>query len=429
MRIWILNHYASPPDRPAGTRHYDFGRVLARQGHDVTIFASSFSHFSRREERLRPGERIRAEIVDGVRFVWIRTCSYSGNDRRRVRNMAGYALGALRAQRRFPRPDVVVGSSVHLAAAAAALLIGKLRRVPFVFEVRDLWPRALIDIGKLPERSAAARVLTLLERFLYRRARMVICLLPLATDYIRGHGVPAERIAYVPNGIADAPSGITDAPDGIAGASPAAGPGGDDAAALVQRILDERRAGRLVAGYVGSHGPVNGVDILVESARELRDRADGQVTIVFVGDGPDKVRCERLASDHGLANVLFWPPVPKRAVPGVLEALDVTLFCLRDPAVYKYGLSCNKLFDYLASGRPVVSVCAIPDCPVSASGGGVCVPCASPGAVADALLRMRALGDAGRRGMGEHGRAWVQQNHGATALAGRFLDALTQARR
>jgi len=415
MRIWILNHYASPPDMPAGTRHYEFGRVLAQQGHEVTIFASSFSHFSRREERLRPGERTRVEHVDGVRFVWIRTCSYAGNDRRRVQNMAGYALGALRAQRRFPRPDVVVGSSVHLAAAAAALLIGKLRRTPFVFEVRDLWPRALIDIGKLRERSAAARALTMLERFLYRRAGMVICLLPLATDYIMGHGVPAERIAYVPNGIADA--------------SPAAGPASSDAAALVRRIQAERRAGRLVAGYVGSHGPVNGLDILVESARQLRDRADGQVTVVFVGDGPDKARCERLARDYGLANVLFWRPVPKRAVPGVLEALDVTLFCLRDPAVYKYGLSCNKLFDYLASGRPVVSVCAIADCPVSASGGGVCVPCESPDAVADALLRMRALGDAGRRGMGEQGRTWVRQNHGATALAGRFLDALTRARR
>jgi glycosyltransferase involved in cell wall biosynthesis len=414
MRIWILNHYASPPDRPAGTRHYEFGRVLAQQGHDVTIFASSFSHFSRREERLRPGERMRVEYVDGVRFVWIRTCSYAGNDRRRVRNMAGYALGALRAQRRFPRPDVVVGSSVHLAAAAAALLIGKLRRTPFVFEVRDLWPRALIDIGKLRERSVAARALTMLERFLYRRAGMVICLLPLAADYIMGHGVPAERIAYVPNGIADA--------------SPAAGPASSDAAALVRRIQAERQAGRLVAGYVGSHGPVNGLDILVESARRLRDRADGQVTIVFVGDGPDKARCERLARDYDLANVLFWRPVPKRAVPGVLEALDVTLFCLRDPAVYKYGLSCNKLFDYLASGRPVVSVCAIADCPVSASGGGVCVPCESPDAVADALLRMRALGDAGRRGMGEQGKAWVRQNHGATALAGRFLDALTRAR-
>src|SRR6266700_4270543 len=99
MRIWILNHYASPPDRPAGTRHYELGRLLAGWGHDVTIFASSFSHFSRAEERLAPGERMRAQVVDGVRFVWIRTTPYSGNDHRRVLNLVSYAAGAVRAQR------------------------------------------------------------------------------------------------------------------------------------------------------------------------------------------------------------------------------------------------------------------------------------------------------------------------------------------
>jgi glycosyltransferase involved in cell wall biosynthesis len=415
MRIWILNHYASPPDQPAGTRHYDFGRVLASQGHDVTIFASSFCHFSRREERLRPGERIRAEYVDGVRFVWIRTASYTGNDHRRLLNMMSYALGVLVAQRRFRRPDVVVGSSVHLAAVGAALLIGKLRRVPFVFEVRDLWPRALIDMGALRERGAAARLLTMLERFLYRRADLVICLLPLATDYLLGCGVPADKIIYVPNGIADYDL------DGR--------PPGRAAAAVAQRIRQQRESGSLVAGYVGSHGHINGVDFLVETARELRDRGEEQIAIVFVGEGSEKERCQRLSRAYDLANISFWPPVPKYAVPAVLDALDVTLFALRDPSIFKYGLSCNKLFDYLASGRPVVSACAIADCPVSVSGGGMCVPSQSPGAMADALQQMAELGEAGRHALGAHGRNWVYQEHGATALAGRFLEALSRARR
>jgi glycosyltransferase involved in cell wall biosynthesis len=415
MKIWILNHYASPPDRPAGTRHYEFGRVLAGQGHDVTIFASSFCHFSRQEERLRTGERIRVEDIDGVRFVWIRTIPYARNDHRRVQNMLSYALGAVLAQRRFPRPDVVVGSSVHLAAAAAAYLIGTVRRAPFVFEVRDLWPRTLIDMGALPERSAVARLLTILERFLYRRARMVISLLPHATDYIMGLGIPADKIAYVPNGIADDRPGIR----------PASG----DAAALVERIQEQRKAGCMVAGYVGSHARANGVDVLVEAARELRSRGEQQIAFIFVGEGPEKERCVRLARDYGLANILFCRPVPKYAVPAVLDALDVMLFSLRDIPVFKYGLSSNKLFDYLASGRPVVSACAVADSPVTVSRGGICVPSESPAAVADALAEMAALGDAGRRVVGERGRRWVYQNHGATALAGRFLDALTRAQR
>jgi glycosyltransferase involved in cell wall biosynthesis len=415
MRIWILNHYASPPDRPSGTRHYDLGRILVSQGHDVTIFASSFSHHSLREERLARHQWMRAEFVDGVRFVWIRTMPYARNDHRRALNMMSYAVRVVLAQRQFARPDVVVGSSVHLAAAAAALLIGRARRTPFVFEVRDLWPRTLIDMGMLRERGAVARLLTMLERFLYRRAGVVITLLPHAAEYIVGHGIPKEKIVYVPNGIVDC--------------APGSPPASSDAAALVTWMRQERAAGRLVAGYIGSHGRANGVDILVEAARELRDHGEDRIAFVFVGAGPEKERCQRLARDYHLANVIFWRPVPKHAVPALLEGLDVMLFSLRDIPVFRYGLSSNKLFDYLASGRPVVSACAVKDNPVSASGGGICVPPESPNAVADALREMGALGDAGRRVIGERGRTWVYQNHGATALAGRFLEALIQALR
>ena len=190
-----------------------------------------------------------------------------------------------------------------------------------------------------------------------------------------------------------------------------------------------RRDGFLVAGYVGSHTQSNGLDTLIEAARVLRDRRAGKVAIVFVGDGPQKAECKRLALDHGLSNVFFHDPVPKSAVPAVLDALDVTLFSVRDIPVFKYGLSCNKLFDYLASGRPVVSASPVGDTPVSISGGGISVPSGRPDAIADALLRLEALSDAGRREMGERGRRWVYQHHGSTALAGRFLEALTEAER
>ena len=413
VRIWILNHYASPPDQPAGTRHYDLSRVLARQGHDVTIFASGFSHLTLREERLRRNERVRIEYFDGVRFVWVRAMPYSGNDGRRALNMLSYATSAIRAQRQMTRPDVVIGSSVHLAAVAAACLIGGVRRVPFVFEVRDLWPQTLIDMGALKEYSVMTWALRVLERFLYNRARVVISLLPKASEYITLRGIPSEKIVYVPNGIADYDEGI---------------PCLDDKATeLVTRIEEWRLAGFLVAGYVGSHVRANSIDTLIEGARTLHDRGVRHIAFVFVGDGVEKERNEQLAQQHGLRNVIFWQSLPKRSVPAVLKALDITLFSLRDIAVFKYGLSCNKLFDYLASGRPIVSACAIENMPVRASGGGICVPSGSPEAIADALVGLASMGAAGRRAMGERGRLWVYRNHGATALAGRFLDALSAA--
>ena len=110
----------------------------------------------------------------------------------------------------------------------------------------------------------------------------------------------------------------------------------------------------MVARYVGSHGAANGVEVLVWAAAVLRDRDVDDIALVLVGDGPEKSRCEKLAASLGLTNVMFSPPVPKHAVPGVLQALDVTLFCLRDLPVFRYRLSSNKLFDHLGGGRPVV---------------------------------------------------------------------------
>lgn len=414
MRIWVLNHYASPPDRPAGTRHYDFGRVLRRQGHEVTIFASSFSHHSLREERLRRGEWMRPELVKGVRFVWLRTWPYRRNDHHRALNMLSYTMGVLAVQHRFRRPDVVVGSSVHLGAAAAAWAIGAIRRVPFAFEVRDLWPQALIDMGALRDRSTAARVLRSLERFLYRRAHLVISLLPGATEYLAQAGVPPGKIVYVPNGIAD--PGPAPAQLSFAGA------------AVLDRIEQQRRSGRMVAGYTGAHGLANGLGVLVHAARTLRERAVGGIALVFVGDGPAKAECQRLAAEYGLANVIFCPPVPKQDVPAVLRSLDVALFPLLDSSVARYGLSSNKLFDYLGNGLPVLCCCGVSGSPVQASGGGICVA-AEPEAVADALMQLATMGQAARQAMGERGRHWVHEHHLVSGLASRFAQALSGIQR
>ncbi|HEY5990409.1 MAG TPA: glycosyltransferase, partial [Streptosporangiaceae bacterium] len=138
-----------------------------------------------------------------------------------------------------------------------------------------------------------------------------------------------------------------------------------------------------------------------------------------------KGECEQLAARHGLTNVLFCPPVPKQAVPAVLQVLDVALFPLLDGSVARYGLSSNKLFDYLASGLPVVCCCGATDNPVRASGGGICVPAGDAQAIADALMALHAMGADARRVMGERGRSWVYEHHGVTGLAGRFAQALS----
>ena len=185
MNIWIFNHYAITPDMPGGTRHYDLSRELLKEGYNVTIFASSFNYVTRREERLKGGESFRLEWVKGIRYVWLKTFPYLKSDWRRVLNWLSYAVRVIFFSIKIKeKPDVIIGSSVHLFAPLAAYALSRLKRSKFIFEVRDLWPQTLIDIGSISKNHPLIIFFRFLERFLYRNADKIINLLPNAGDYI-----------------------------------------------------------------------------------------------------------------------------------------------------------------------------------------------------------------------------------------------------
>ena len=190
QRIWIVNHYASPPDEPAGTRHFSLARELIARGHAVTIFAAGFGHDSGREKRLAFGSLYRVERFDGVRFVWLRTFPYRRSDWRRQVNMLSFLAVFIVVQVRERRPDVVIGSTVHPFAAFGGWLAAGLRGARFAFEIRDLWPQTLVDLGAIDVGSPGERLLRALEAFLVRRAFAVIALMPGVKDYLAGRDLP-----------------------------------------------------------------------------------------------------------------------------------------------------------------------------------------------------------------------------------------------
>ena len=277
MNIWILNHYATPPDTPGGTRHYDFARELVKQKHQVTIFASAFSHRTRKEERLKREQSYRREKINGVEFVWLRTSPYyGGNDWRRVVNMLSYAFRIVPLGLRLKeRPDVILASSPHPFAGLAGWLLAKFKKAAFIFEVRDLWPLTFVEIGGYSNRSPAVKIIGMLEKFLYRRAERIIVLLPKASDYIAGLGIPANKIAYIPNGVSLELFSNTAAklPKG-----------------LDKLISSLKLHGRYLVDYAGSHGIADGLDTLLETAKLLQDRGVYKIHFLMVGNGPEKGR-------------------------------------------------------------------------------------------------------------------------------------------
>lgn len=400
--LWILNHYAAPPDAGAGTRHHDLAAELADRGIRTTIFASAFSHFTGRH-RLGRRDLIRRERFGRVLFVWLRTVSYRGNSWRRTANMVSYLVMVLAAQALFRRPDVVIGSSVHPLAALAGYLVARVRAARFLYEVRDLWPQTLIDIGALSPRSAQARLLRRLEAFLVHHAERVITVLPEMPRYLAEQGLPTSHVVYIPNGVnrAEPPAGLGSLPD------------------EVRRPLEAWRAeGRFIAIYAGSHGLVNGLDVLLDAASLLGE--DERIQLVLAGDGPNKAALVDRSRDLGLRNVAFLEPVAKSSVQAMLSLADATIFHLADAPVFSYGISSNKLFDYLASGRPVVFACHSSNNPVSDADAGRCVRPQDPAALAHALRELAATDPSVRAAMGQRGRRYVEEHHSIQALAERL---------
>jgi glycosyltransferase involved in cell wall biosynthesis len=397
VRIWIFNHHALTPEQGGGTRHYDYARQLIARGYDVTIFASSFHYATNREFKVYPdgGDYLR-ENCDGVDFVWIRTRPYRGNSIGRVVNMIDYMLKAERIAKKEieERPDIVIGSSVHLFAVLAAYRCAGHYRVPFVMEVRDLWPRTLIDMG-MWKWHPFILLLGWLERFLYRRADAVITNLPYASEYISKY-VPEEKIHWLANGVdLSRNSGIA------------------------PYRFEE---GRFHVLYAGAIGKANQIETLIHAAEKLKNE---KIDIHILGEGPERERLEAYVEAAGLKHVFFHGAVDKQQAISMINGADLLYFPLADSPVFRYGIASNKLFDYLAAGRPVLFASNAANNPIEEAGAGISVPAEDPGAVAEAVLKVFNMPPEQREGLGRNGYEYVRRHYDMRKLAAEFEKVLS----
>ncbi|MBT8080433.1 MAG: glycosyltransferase family 4 protein [Gammaproteobacteria bacterium] len=399
--LWI-NQFALLPGDGGGTRHFELGRELAGKGWRVTILASDL-HLHRRQYSHRDSGDDRQTIyteVDGVRIGWVWAARYQRNDWRRAWNWLTFYRSVVREYARSnEKPDIVIGSSPQLLAAAAGRRVARKLGVPFVFEVRDLWPESLLAAGG--RRGMAYHLLARLASRLYDSADTILVLARGSRDYLIEQGVPARKIAYVPNGV--------------------------DINLVTPAAACERSADKpFTLIYAGAHGPANGLDRVVEAAAMLGRSAN--VRILLVGDGPIKNDLREEAGRRHLANVEFHEPVSKFRLAEMLRQADAGLMVLRDAPLFSFAVSPNKLFDYLAAGLPVV--CNVPGDVaqmVDSAAAGIQAQDTSAAALAAAISKMASLTLEQRRQMGVSGRKWVATEHSREVL-GENLHALLRAR-
>lgn len=387
--VLIVHQFAIPPTRSGGTRHHALAKGLVEKGFEVVVMASSSGY-----GLAGGGQAAAEETLEGVRYLYVRQNTTSASFGRRFVGMLEFASRVLGARKRLAStPDIVLGSSPSLFGAFAAALLARRLRIPFVLEVRDLWPLSLVEILRMSAWHPVVLAMKAIERWLYRSAEAVVSPLEHAADHIQRVAGKPCRVVVLPNGID--PRLWNE----------------------VSMEASERLGKRFTAVYAGSHGPPNALDVYVEAARCLRDCGETDIAIRLVGDGIDRQRLIDKAKTLGLDNIEFGPPIPKQEMGEVLRAADAFLINIPDSPLYVYGFSPNKVFDYMYAGRPLVMGTAVQRNPVSRSGGGVVIPPNDPEAVAHALTALRDLDDETRRQMGERARHYVLEHHNMERLS------------
>lgn len=392
MKIWIINHYALSPESAGGTRHYDFASRLSEQGHDVLIIASSFNHWTKKDEHCQNKEVFSLNQKKKVSFLWLKTPPYAGNLGRFV-NMLVFSWRVMRGVglKETPRPDVIIGSSPHLFAAQASLWLARKLNSSFVLEIRDLWPQSLIDLGSFPTWHPMVKILLSLEKSLYKNSDHIVTLLPGAISHISDLSKSSsDKITWIPNGVE-----LVKIP--------------------AQKTIKNNDINVV---YAGSHGLANDLDNILDAIEILeREACVKNLKFSFYGRGPDKKRLQDRAEQMGLKSLCFYPAIPKEDIYNVLQIADFFIVSLKDSPLYKYGISLNKLYDFLAMSKPVVMAGSPQNNPVLESGAGLVAPPGNPSAMAEALKKMVSMPHEQRTEIGKKGREFVSCHHDIKSLA------------
>ena len=381
-------------------RQFEIGRELTRLGLTVVVISGSYSHLFARQPAATGAYTL--EDLDGLTYCWVRVPKYArAMSLGRVLSMFMFMVRLYRLPaRRLPAPDAIVVSSPSLFPILPAGRWARRRRIPLVFEVRDLWPLTLQELGGLSRWHPLVAVMRWFEGRAYATADRVVSVLPAAGAHLIARGMAPAKLAIIPNGVSA---------DALL----------EPVAAAPEAVRAEAARSPFTVGFVGTLGVANALEALIGAARLL---AGEDVRFVLVGQGPEAERLQALAAD--LPNVAFVGAVPKPDVPATLRVFDACYVGYHRSPLYRFGISPNKVFDYMAASRPIILAAEAANDVVGDAGCGLTVPPDDPAALADAIRRLRAMPAEELARLGSNGRAYVEREHTYPILARRYLELL-----
>ncbi|MCE5344870.1 MAG: glycosyltransferase family 4 protein [Bacteroidales bacterium] len=406
MRILYECDLAGSSVHGMAYRIFQFSREFQKKGHEVSIIGASFSHVRQINPVVK--DVMTDEIIDGIKYRWIKTPKYTGNGIGRVVHMLIYNIRLFFYAGKIAedfRPDVIISSGVSPFDFIGCNRIARKANAKILLEVGDLWPLSPIELGGYSKYHPFIIALQFAENFSFKKCDAVISILPKTLKYMLIHGLKPGKFHYIPNGIYTYKVGEESSLP-------------EEYEILINKLKSEENT--LIA-YTGAHGIANDLDSLIVVADKLKDE---NIVFLLVGSGPEKEKLMNLASEINLRNIFFLNSIPKKSIPVFLNKMDILYLGLQKQPLFRFGISPNKIFDYMMSGKPIVQAIEAGNNLVEEAKCGISAEPENIENIASAILHLRNLTPAERDILGKNGQAFVKANHSYDILTDKYLKVL-----
>lgn len=386
--IWIINQYAGSSNHGMTFRSYFLAKEFIKR-HRVTIFSASFSHVMSNPPSV--SKTYTEENINGVEYLWLKVPVYKqSKSLSRLISMFIflYRLFFLNVKKR-DTPDVIIVSSTSPLPIWKAYFWAKRFNAKLIFEVRDIWPLSIMELGGFKKTNPFVVLLQITENFAYKVSDYVVSVLPKAFEHMKHHGLDLPRFKYIPNGI--------------------------EIKTMIK--TDEVNKDVFKIGYAGTLGIANALKYLIHAAHLIKEN---NIEIHLLGNGPEKETLMEMVKDKNISNVYFHDAVPKNKVGIFLSKMDALFIGWHFSKIYRFGISANKLFDYLASAKPIIHSVDAGNDPVLEAKAGISVKPENPKEIADAILKLYKMPESKRNDLGQNGRVYVEKYHSYEQLAKQY---------
>lgn len=397
--IWLINYYSYPPGTSSWRRHYDLGKELLKYGYNIDIIGGSFVH-DRKKHILNKNEKYRIENHEGLKYHILNGISYSGS-LMRILSMIEFMIKVFFYEKKLKvKPDIIYCSCPHPFNGLISLYLSKKYKCKFILEIRDLWPETWVEMGAMTEKNLVYKIFAYIEKLLYKKADKIIELMP-GIEAIKQKGVAENKIIWISNGV--------------------------DLEEFDKNYFKEPvykfDKNKFNITYTGSIGIANALDEIFEVAKELQEE---NIMFNIIGEGPLKDKYINYCKENNINNIKFYNSIFKNEVPALLKESDTLIVTTKKCNLYKYGISFNKIFEYLAAAKPIIISYDTEYDFIKKANCGFSIPAENNKEMLNNILKIFSLSKKEKQILGENGRKYAEENFSMKIL-GKKLNILIES--